>query len=780
MRWYALAGIMLVVLVGSLVSLEARHSPVRAAGPVVSHGAGEAEFLLSSVFWHPIVRLVPKFPPAWQHRYQELRSIAEDTDSLELQLRPMLDELARTLDRAQRRVVFMLLDLPPYRQYAPESSYLLRLMEEWQWYLEEPVRQANMNYEALALYTATLQDIRLALEHVQARENDAAVLEVSAYMDALLLRLDAHVVSIRQRIGLWLDPAHDLLGQMRAAISATEAILPNLWLHYYTAPLRPVRLTSAVLEGDLQSMVANLLRGEVFIRQLSILLLINVIIAGAAVWFFYGISRQRGTEQHDSTLASHMAGGLAALPRARKASLVVAALCLINILADSLPQIHLHMPYLVLQGSILIVALAFWAREGGNDPGVFYLAVPVSTGLVLLHADAPPLWVSVFLGSVYIFVAMFMFTRQGRRSTFFWVWGGMLLLSGMTSLMGFGRMSVPLMLLALFSRASANVLRRVYNSRALRGSPLFLTLLLPLLTALLLGGAVTAVIACPGLATLLDYWQNTEVFFLNLRVQPRQVALLLALSLALMVFNGISRQFLHRAAHDKGLLDASALPVVHAALNGTLWLFAILFALGVLGVDVRSLAFIGGGLTVGLGIASRSILSNFFSGLVLIFGKVVRAGDLIEVNGVLGKVHNVNMRATVVETLTSGILLVPNEEMLNCRLTNWTRNNRHVREEVSVEVESGNDVQTVLAALQEAAAGHAGILDYPPPRALFAEFGENGLRFVLQVWVVDVSSKLTILSTLRHTINQIFALRGITLSVPRRDVRVLEATLPQV
>lgn len=135
-----------------------------------------------------------------------------------------------------------------------------------------------------------------------------------------------------------------------------------------------------------------------------------------------------------------------------------------------------------------------------------------------------------------------------------------------------------------------------------------------------------------------------------------------------------------------------------------------------------------------------------------------------------GRVLSVNMRATVVETSSNGILMVPNEEMLNSRMTNWTLNNRHVLEEISVRVASDSPVNTVLRIMEETAGTQGGILLDPPPKAFFMGFSSSSMEFTLQVWVKDVNNIKSALSALRQSMMDALAQHKVALPTPQLAV----------
>jgi small-conductance mechanosensitive channel len=204
-----------------------------------------------------------------------------------------------------------------------------------------------------------------------------------------------------------------------------------------------------------------------------------------------------------------------------------------------------------------------------------------------------------------------------------------------------------------------------------------------------------------------------------------------------------------------------------------LWTLYVLVSLNLLGISLNNFALIAGGLSVGIGFGMQTIISNFISGLILLFDRAIQPGDVIEVNGVWAKVMSVNIRNTEVLTFENAKIFVPNSALISNQVTNWThRNDVRIRRDVAVGVAYGSDVQLVKKLMLEAAVEHPAVLDNPAPWVIFMNFGASSLDFVLRFWVRHVDLALSASSELREAIDLKFRENGVEIPFPQMDVRV--------
>lgn len=208
-------------------------------------------------------------------------------------------------------------------------------------------------------------------------------------------------------------------------------------------------------------------------------------------------------------------------------------------------------------------------------------------------------------------------------------------------------------------------------------------------------------------------------------------------------------------------------------------LIALFVAMAAVRIPWTVFAFIGGALAIGVGFGAQTLINNFISGLILLFERSIRVGDIVEVDEQSGKIAQIGIRNSVIQRGDGVEILVPNSRLLEKNVVNWTLSDTLVCYGVSVGVAYGSPTRQVADLIAQAAAEHPHVLKQPVPVVLFEEFGGSALLFTLKFWMrlnenVDGG---TIRSDLRHRINALFAQTGIALAFPSRELH-LDAARP--
>jgi len=194
-----------------------------------------------------------------------------------------------------------------------------------------------------------------------------------------------------------------------------------------------------------------------------------------------------------------------------------------------------------------------------------------------------------------------------------------------------------------------------------------------------------------------------------------------------------------------------------------------------LGFNFTSLAVVAGGLSVGIGFGLQSMVNNFFSGLILIFGRSIVPGDTILLEGAPAVVGRVGIRNTMVTSRDNATFIVPNSELISRLLVNFSHKDPKVRRKIHVGVAYGSDMELVRSLLLKAAREHPEVLNKPPANALFILFGESAFNFELQFWIDDVKRDDSVLSDLRFRIDELFREQGVEIAYPQTDVHLRSA-----
>jgi len=220
-------------------------------------------------------------------------------------------------------------------------------------------------------------------------------------------------------------------------------------------------------------------------------------------------------------------------------------------------------------------------------------------------------------------------------------------------------------------------------------------------------------------------------------------------------------------------LDANQANLILRWLQTLVVLCLIVFSLVSVKIPLTVFAFAGGALAIALGFGMQTLLKNFVSGLILLFERPFRVGDVLDVAGQRGVVTEIGLRASVLQLWDGTETLIPNSSLLENNVSNWTYTHRRVRFSVAVGVAYGSDTRRVIQLLGEVAERHGVVEKEPKPQVLFTDFGDSALMFELRYWVdVIRANAAQVGSDLRQMIAGVFAENGIAIAFPQRDLHL--------
>lgn len=201
----------------------------------------------------------------------------------------------------------------------------------------------------------------------------------------------------------------------------------------------------------------------------------------------------------------------------------------------------------------------------------------------------------------------------------------------------------------------------------------------------------------------------------------------------------------------------------------------IVLSFNLVQIPLSVFAFLGGALAIGVGFGTQNLLKNLISGVMLLVERPIRIGDLVEIDNVRGRVTSIGIRFSTIHGSDGIDTLIPNSELVEKKLTNWTYGNPAARREIRVGVAYGSDPLQVQTLLQDVASGHPGVMPLPAPMVVLDDFAESALLFTLRFWVrLDQGLDGRVIdSDLRCRVLQKLAEAGIDIPFPQRDVHVV-------
>jgi small-conductance mechanosensitive channel len=197
-----------------------------------------------------------------------------------------------------------------------------------------------------------------------------------------------------------------------------------------------------------------------------------------------------------------------------------------------------------------------------------------------------------------------------------------------------------------------------------------------------------------------------------------------------------------------------------------------MIGLSAAGFDLSSLALVAGALSLGIGFGLQNIVSNFVSGLILLAERPFKAGDWIVAGNTAGFVKKISVRATEIETFQNQTVILPNSDLINQAVGNWTHTNHRGRIEIPIGAAYGTKPRHVHDLLMDIALNHPKVMKTPAPTVIFKGFGDSSLDFELRVHVPEVIDGLEIATELRFQIVEAFERESISIPFPQRDVNL--------
>lgn len=232
------------------------------------------------------------------------------------------------------------------------------------------------------------------------------------------------------------------------------------------------------------------------------------------------------------------------------------------------------------------------------------------------------------------------------------------------------------------------------------------------------------------------------------------------------------QRWLDGSVMARGRLDTGVRNSIKTGIGYIGVAIAGLIGVSAAGIDLSSLALVAGALSLGIGFGLQNIVSNFVSGLILLVERPFKVGDWVSTSTTEGFVKKISVRATEIETFNRQSIIVPNSELINSPVGNWTHRNKLGRVDVPIGVSYDSDPRKLIEILTEIARGHELVLRNPEPVVHFSGFGESSLDFVLKCHISDVLTGITVRTELSLRIFERLKVENIEIPFPQRDLNV--------
>ncbi|KZS40392.1 mechanosensitive ion channel protein MscS [Aquimarina aggregata] len=244
----------------------------------------------------------------------------------------------------------------------------------------------------------------------------------------------------------------------------------------------------------------------------------------------------------------------------------------------------------------------------------------------------------------------------------------------------------------------------------------------------------------------------------------------LAIVLTSVVLKFIRRIVTKKLSHDGKIKFVS----VFSFAKYFIYLIILFIMLDSIGFNITAIFAASAALLVGVGLALQTLIQDIISGIFIFIDQTVHVGDIIELEGKVGRVEEIKLRTTRAVTIDNKVLIIPNHKYLTSTLYNWTQNGALTRESISVGVAYGSDTKLVKELLVQAALSNKSVLKTPEPLVLFTEFADSSLNFKLIFTIGDSFQASIPKSEIRFEIDRLFREHNISIPFPQRVVTMIQ------
>ena len=202
------------------------------------------------------------------------------------------------------------------------------------------------------------------------------------------------------------------------------------------------------------------------------------------------------------------------------------------------------------------------------------------------------------------------------------------------------------------------------------------------------------------------------------------------------------------------------------------WGAWFMMTMTIFGISMEWLLVVTGGLSTGIGFASKDIIENIYYGISLMTGRI-KVGDMIQVDGTMGKVTSINYTSTVVESVYGEVITFQNSQLFAKNYKNLTRNHGYVLQVIPYGVAYGSNLQQVMTLVDDAVNNmrHQWMDRSKKAKSVIGELGDSSINFKIFVWA-DAVKKSYVISDVLRTIYDTLNQNGIEIPFPQQDVHI--------
>jgi small-conductance mechanosensitive channel len=275
-----------------------------------------------------------------------------------------------------------------------------------------------------------------------------------------------------------------------------------------------------------------------------------------------------------------------------------------------------------------------------------------------------------------------------------------------------------------------------------------------------------------------DALDSVSIVLGGLRLTPLLVIKACLLLIVTLWLTNIASNFAESRINRSTDLTPSIQVLLVKMIRIGLMVIAVAIALGAVGINLSALAVFSGAVGVGIGIGLQKIVANFISGIILLADKSVKPGDLVTIGDSSGRISAMKTRYISVAAGDGREFLIPNEDLVTQKVTNWTYTDKNTLVKVTFATNYDSDPRRVCQLAIENAAAAPRAIKSRPPNCILTEFAETGMKFSLTFWIADPDGMDNVRSEVMLSLWETFKREGIKVPYPVRELRVRGGALP--
>jgi small-conductance mechanosensitive channel len=252
-----------------------------------------------------------------------------------------------------------------------------------------------------------------------------------------------------------------------------------------------------------------------------------------------------------------------------------------------------------------------------------------------------------------------------------------------------------------------------------------------------------------------------------------------SLFIIVLIFVGIKllmrgfKHFLSKQFLRKNIIDKGKEYTIIKLTSYVVYVGGFFVALDLVGINLSLLLGASAALLVGVGLGLQNVFNDIVSGFILLFEGTFKVGDVIEFDNTVAKVDQIDIRTSKITTRGGTTIIVPNSQLVNDHIINWSHGNKETRFSITVGVAYGSDTNLVKELLINAAKSHESVLDDRDVIVRFQDFGDSSLNFELFFWASNLWKIENLRSDLRFEIDKAFRANQVSIPFPQRDLHIV-------